>query len=237
MSAKVDEIVTIAPVRQSKSAGAQVTSAGMSGVRIRVITQFAQEQLRALIRRVFFPGWPKASRQVVVSSIDGQCDSSLFCADLAREMACTLPGTVGAVEADLCSPGMATLLAPPAPHQNSADHIGSLAVTNNLWLVTAENLRCTPSDGCSAVWLRTRLSELRRSFDYSLIHAPAAFLAESLVIGQLTDGIILVVEAHATRRVVARNTLQTLKAAKVTVLGTVLTNRSFPIPQRLYHWL
>ncbi len=70
-----------------------------------------------------------------------------------------------------------------------------------------------------------------------LIHAPAAYLAPSALLGQASDGVILVVRAHATRRAVAQRSLEILKAAKVNVLGTALIDRRFPIPNELYRRL
>ncbi len=64
------------------------------------VARFAQEQICGLIQRVFFPGWPKPSRQVVIASADVQTDTAGICARIAHEMANRLPGTVCAVEAD-----------------------------------------------------------------------------------------------------------------------------------------
>jgi hypothetical protein len=246
MSAKVDETVSIAPLSRERpsydrvespeleeSAGTivQASSAGRTGPW--VPDNFAQQQLRALIQRVFFPGWPKASRQVVISSADAQSQTARVCARIAREMAAGLPGTVCAVEADMHSAEMAQLLAEPLTHSETHPN-GSMSVAKNLWLVRPETVIGRQDDGFNSVWLRTRLSELRRNFDYTLIHAPAAFLTETVVLGQLADGIILVIEARRTRRAVALRTLEILKAARVAVLGTVLTERTFPIPEKLY---
>jgi Mrp family chromosome partitioning ATPase len=88
------------------------------------------------------------------------------------------------------------------------------------------------------VELRARLSQLRRDFDYALIHAPAAgSFSEATILGQLTDGVVVVLGAHTTRRLTARKTKERLLAANVRVIGSVLADRSFPIPDVLYHRL
>jgi protein-tyrosine kinase len=48
---------------------------------------------------------------------------------------------------------------------------------------------------------------------------------------------VLVLEANSTRRVAARKAKQALEAANVRVLGTVLNNRTFPIPEKIYRLL
>jgi Mrp family chromosome partitioning ATPase len=48
---------------------------------------------------------------------------------------------------------------------------------------------------------------------------------------------VLVLEANSTRRVAARKAKQALEASSVRVLGTVLNNRTFPIPEKIYRML
>jgi Mrp family chromosome partitioning ATPase len=55
------------------------------------------------------------------------------------------------------------------------------------------------------------------------------------MIGRLADGVVLVIEAHATRREAARKVKESLEAANVRLLGAVLNKRTFPIPEVLYN--
>ena len=87
----------------------------------------------------------------------------------------------------------------------------------------------------SSPWLRERLAELRLEFDYTLIQAPPAGLySEAALLGQLSDGMILVLQANSTRRAAAKKVKQMLLATNVALLGAVLSERTFPIPQNLY---
>jgi Mrp family chromosome partitioning ATPase len=54
------------------------------------------------------------------------------------------------------------------------------------------------------------------------------------LLGQVVDAAILVIEANRTRRLTVRRAKDTLDAAGVLVLGTVLHNRTFPIPEGIY---
>jgi len=54
---------------------------------------------------------------------------------------------------------------------------------------------------------------------------------------QFADGIILVVSAHRTRRIAARKIKEVLEAAQARILGTVLSDRIFPIPEGIYRRL
>jgi Mrp family chromosome partitioning ATPase len=83
--------------------------------------------------------------------------------------------------------------------------------------------------------LRLRIGELRKEFDYVLIDAPPAnSCGDAVLLGQMADGVILVVEANSTRRVAARLAKETFESAEIRLLGGVLNNRTFPIPEALY---
>ena len=86
-------------------------------------------------------------------------------------------------------------------------------------------------------WL-SHLAALRNEFEFAVIHGPTAGTSsEAALLGQLTDGIILVLGAHSTRRATARQIKETLEAAHCRILGTVLSQRTFPVPERIYRRL
>ncbi len=90
----------------------------------------------------------------------------------------------------------------------------------------------------TAVGLHSYLGAVRREFDYSILEGPPAGESnEATSMAQFADGIILVLSAGSTRRVVARRIKEMLEAAQARVLGTVLTDRVFPIPERIYRRL
>jgi len=79
------------------------------------------------------------------------------------------------------------------------------------------------------------MTELRTQFDYVLIDTPAiASSNDATVLGSSTDGLVMVLKANSSRRESARGAIHDLRAAKVKVLGAVLNQRTFPIPQAIY---
>ena len=79
------------------------------------------------------------------------------------------------------------------------------------------------------------MTELRSEFDYVLIDTPAISSSnDATVLGAVTDGLVLVLKANSSRRESARGAMHDLRAAKVRVLGAVLNQRTFPIPQSIY---
>jgi Mrp family chromosome partitioning ATPase len=83
--------------------------------------------------------------------------------------------------------------------------------------------------------MKERIAELRSAFDYVLIDAPPLnSYADAMVFGRLADGIVLVLEANATRREAALRVMERLQATRIPVLGAVLNKRTFPIPSAIY---
>jgi Mrp family chromosome partitioning ATPase len=66
---------------------------------------------------------------------------------------------------------------------------------------------------------------------------PASSSADALVLGKLTDGVVLVIAANSTRRETTRQVKDSFDAAEVRLLGAVLDERTFPIPEGLYRKL
>jgi Mrp family chromosome partitioning ATPase len=108
----------------------------------------------------------------------------------------------------------------------------------NLWLMPPGSTAVeAPGLFASDRWY-SRLAELKEEFDYVLIDAPpVSMYADPILLGQKADGVILVVEANSTRRETARVAKQTLEDARVKLLGSILNNRTFPIPEALYRKL
>jgi len=76
---------------------------------------------------------------------------------------------------------------------------------------------------------------LRREFGYLVIHAPALSLGEEAVLmGQLSEGLVLVLEANVTRRIAAIRARAMLETMGVPLLGTILDQRTFPVPESIY---
>jgi len=126
--------------------------------------------------------------------------------------------------------GANSLAGPSAPFREQCVKIGG-----NLWLagpnILADNSRVL----LPPVQLKERLSKLREEFEYMLIDAPGSNVCgDAQLLGLVADAAILVIEANGTRRLSARNAKETLDAAGVRLLGTVLYNRLFPIPEMLY---
>jgi hypothetical protein len=204
----------------------------------------AREQVRALVQQVFYPGLPTPARHVMFCGIDRNTDMGNVCEIVARDLAaltqkkvCLVPTNGHSTEqrAHLWNHGILNLC---EGGESEKRQNGSRQICENLWLRPFDSF-CKSNEALwSAAWIRGWLSELRRTFDYSVIQAPGTGLSsEAALLGLYADGLILVLEAHRTRRMAAKRAQEMLRAANVRLLGTVLNRRTFPIPESLYRRL
>jgi len=203
--------------------------------------RFAQEQIHGLVRQVFLAHTARPVRQVVFSAVDTETDVHSLCRQVGEALAEETPGKVAVM-------GRFPRLVPgkdAALQETDEDGMrpGTLPplrriatrVRGNLWLVpgaAGDNERRTTAS------VHSYLGELRREFEYSIVEAPPAGESnDTTAMAQFADGIILVLSARHTRRVTALQVKRSLEAAQARLLGTVLTDRLFPIPERIYRRL
>src|SRR5271170_7554234 len=139
---------------------------------------FAEEQIRGLVRQVFVPGWPKPAHQVVFSPVDTETDISSICMQVGLALSAQVSGTTCLVEANLNSPGLEPVIEKNG-HDLIAAQDGSALpdpsrLSNELWLVPRSVFLGENKKGLSGSWLRTRLAELRKTFDYTILYGPPA---------------------------------------------------------------
>ena len=205
-----------------------------------------KEELVKLVRNAFLFPNSHAPRLVCFSSIE-RGGAAEICLRTAETLSQQVSGSICLVEGNVQAPSLHDLLGirntrglvdamkEPAPIIEYAANVGE----NNLWFLS---LGATAGVSVAGLFgserLRTRLAELKEQFDYVLMDAPTASLdGDAILLGQMTDGLILVLEANSTRRETARMIKENLDKAKVKILGAILNNRSFPIPEKLYRKL
>jgi len=105
----------------------------------------------------------------------------------------------------------------------------------NLWLLSCGEQAQEWEALVASDRMRARLTELRGIFDYVLIDAPALSASNDVTsLARASEGVVLVLRAHSSRREVARKAVKDFGNAGVRVLGAVLNQRTFPIPDNIY---
>jgi hypothetical protein len=199
---------------------------------------FKAQQLRALVHQVFFPSLAKSRRQIVFSSVDENVDVGGICTMVAESLALHVSETVGIVDAHACSRDRGVRPEEGRGPARVGIRGSSNSLPGNLWSIPGPAFWGNDERAGSPSWVRGRLRELRTEFDYTVIHAPAAGIySGTSLLGQSSDGLVLVIEANYTRRSTAQRAKESLLAANVRILGTILSGREFPIPERIYQRL
>ncbi len=84
--------------------------------------------------------------------------------------------------------------------------------------------------------LRVLLRRLANDYRFVVIDGEAVYAgADSLVLGPLVDGVILVIDADDTRREVAQAASQRLVQAGALLIGSVFNRRRYYMPKWLYN--
>ena len=198
-----------------------------------------------LVHSLFFETQP-SPRVVVFTGLDAGSGATSLCSRAGELLASKTTGSVCLVDANLRHSALHMAFGV----ENEAGLVDALLEVGmihsfarplkkeKLWLVSAGTEIPDAHTLLASERLASYISELRQNFDYVLIDSPAASLyTDSLVIGAITDGVTLVLKANVSRRTTASKIVGDFAGAGIRVLGAVLNQRTFPVPNAIYSWL
>jgi protein-tyrosine kinase len=199
-----------------------------------IFTEAASAEELQLVQRLFFLPGGQAPRVAVFCSVRPRDGVEYICARAAEILALQTKDAVCLVDANLKDPKLherydldsafheAGLNA--QMEKNSADGNGG----NGFWVLPASALR-ESCPGLVPEEVRDRLSTLRKRFGYLLLCAPSLdSAADSLLLGQMSDGVVLILEPRSTQRAAAVKARQLLEAYNIRLLGVVLNQQEEP---------
>lgn len=193
---------------------------------------------------------PRTGRRViaVVPSVTGE-GASTVSLHIARAMARVSEGKVLLIDADLerGNHTLSHLVGSREPRAGLADLLAGTVDLSRAVLSTDEaNLHFLPSgresgrpgEISSSERLKPFIDEVGRLYRAVVVDCPSVLENPEVPgLGAFTDGIVLVVRAHRTRREVVKKALALLEGSRCRVLGVVLNQRRYPIPDFLYRRL
>jgi Mrp family chromosome partitioning ATPase len=216
------------------------------GVRSHSKEQISQEETFKLVQNVFLLQGEVTPRVVVFAGIDSGNGCSEVCADAARKLASQKVGSVCLVDANLRAPSLPDYfgvsnhfgLTDALSRQGEIRDFTKVIGPNNLSLLSCGSLANQSQGLLTSEIMKIRISELRKEFDFVLIDSPPLNkYSDGVTLGQLADGLVLILEANVTRREAASKITDNLRASQIKVLGAVLNKRTYPIPRALYDLL
>jgi len=204
-----------------------------------------EEELK-LVHRIFRSANGRSPQVVLFSGVEGESGCASICARIGEILAEQPETSVCVVEADLRSPSLhrhfgienAKGLSDAVLESGHVREFVQRISDRNLWVMPGGSAAHNLDTSLFAHQLQSRLKELRATFQHLVIHSsPFGRSVDPLMLSQWSDGVVLVVEAHATRRATALRVKESLATANVPMLGVVLSNRTFPIPDSIYRKL
>ena len=172
--------------------------------------------LTALVRQIFFSS-AHCTRVLFIAADDGTPISAL-CEQIGRVLAQLSRGTVGVSARNSEATG---------DHATCPIEVSSaIELGGNLWRVPIEVFE---AESPSVVPTAER-------FNYLVLGTTLADEAAPLLC-KACDGAVLVIRANQTRREAALRAKEILLGWNVELLGAVLDNRTFPVPESLYRRL
>ena len=195
-------------------------------------TSVHDDQIHALVQQLFFRHESKPVRHVGFAAVEPSTETATLCLEAARALAEENRYDVGLIDAHPDSVLLQNQLQIPPPNRAEA----TWPIAPRLWMVPRQSWL---PDACGQRITEQNLSRLRElttEFDFSILScSPVSWLTAS--VGQACDGLVLVLTANKTRRLVAAQIKEQMSKAQVPLLGTVLAERRFPVPQGLYRSL
>lgn len=206
----------------------------------------ARDEVTKLVHRLFMTPGPSRPRQVVFTGTERGNGSSWMCARVADILAAQVSGSVCVVDSDVIAPtlhqefqvqnvfGLGDALLGGEPIRQYVQQLSR----HNLWLLSSGSVSKQSREQLTMEAMRHRMSELRAEFDYVLLDvAPMSASNHAALLGSWCDGVTLVLKANSSTRKSARQAIKDFEAAQTPVLGAVLNQRTFPIPERIYNRL
>ena len=109
---------------------------------------------------------------------------------------------------------------------------------DNLAFIPTGEVPEYPSEILSSDHMRKLLAEMKVRFDYILIDTPPIIsVTDSGIVGSQADGVLLVVQAGRTQRGIVKRAEELLNQSHSRVLGHVLTNIEYHLPEYIYRYL
>jgi Mrp family chromosome partitioning ATPase len=206
----------------------------------------ARDEVMKLVQSLFLVNGPHRIRQVVFAGAEPGSGTSWMCAHCAEILAAQGVGSVCVADCNVVSPalhkqfrvqnhfGMADALQGNEPIRQYVQQLSR----PNLWLLSGGSPSGKSEELLTQETMRRRMLELRAEFDYVLLDVAAVSEGnQAAILGSWCDGVAIVVKANSTNRKDARQAVKDIQAAHALVLGAILNQRTFPIPESIYNRL
>lgn len=222
-----------------------------TGIDPRIVSYYAPgsilaEQFRNISTYINSLNGGSYFQSVCITSANKQEGKSITCVNLAVSMAEDKEQEILIVNADFRSPDIETLLnvdskkglADYLMGSADLDDVVRTTAISNLKLLGAGAIPPKAAEVITAQKVKNLIVALKAKFSYIIFDTPALIpFADARVIAPLTDGVLLVVQAFRTRREVVARAQEQIVSVRGKLIGVVLTNVEYHIPEYILRHL
>jgi capsular exopolysaccharide synthesis family protein len=196
------------------------------------------EAFRTIRTALAFTATDSSLRAMTISSVFPSEGKSLVAINLAIAYANVGKRTL-LVDTDMRKPRLQHVFA-PASKQGIADLLStenrqepealiSTTSIENLFYLPSGTIPPNPVELLDSSRFDALLAKLKQSYEMIIFDAPPALnMADALILGKRTDGLVLVTRAFSTNKFAAGQLAKQLNATRVRVLGVLLNNVDAP---------
>lgn len=130
--------------------------------------------------------------------------------------------------------GLTEILTDKADPSEALFHIDM----ENLAFIAAGSVAENPAELLGSDRMRQFLADMKTQFDFILIDTPPIIaVTDPGIVGALVDGILMTIQAGRTQRGVIRRATELLEQSQSKIIGHVLTNIEYHLPEYIYRYL
>ncbi len=108
----------------------------------------------------------------------------------------------------------------------------------NLAFIAAGSVAENPAELLGSDRMRQFLADMKTQFDLILIDTPPIVsVTDSGIVGTIADGILMVIQAGRTQRGILQRACELLEQSHSKIIGHVLTNIEYHLPEYIYRYL
>jgi receptor protein-tyrosine kinase len=108
----------------------------------------------------------------------------------------------------------------------------------NLHILPSGKKPHNPAELLGSTKTRELIAELKKKYDYVIFDCPPIVpITDASVLGAQLEGVVMIIQAGRTQRGILGHAQDLLRSARVKVLGYVMTNIEYHIPEYIYRYL
>lgn len=131
-------------------------------------------------------------------------------------------------------PGLAQVLSGEVHLDEAIFHLE----VDNLAFITSGEVPENPAELLESDNMKEFLSTVKAKFDFVLIDMPPIIaVTDASIVGPQSDGVLMVIQAGRTQRGIVKRAEELLNQSHSKVLGQVLTNIEYHLPEYIYRYL